>query len=101
MGEHAEHKERYFEWNIEKELMNIEKHGVDFQTAKRAFFDVNRVIIEDDKHSTDEQRYFCLGRIPSIRKILTLRFTYREERIRIFGAAYWREGRKRYKEWNP
>ena len=32
--------------------------------------------------------------------ILTVRFTMRNENIRIIGAGYWREGRYRYEEEN-
>ena len=32
--------------------------------------------------------------------ILTVRFTYREHLIRIFGAGYWRKGRRIYNEQN-
>ena len=39
-------------------------------------------------HSTEsEKRYYCLGKVDE--GILTMRFTYREDRIRIFGAGYW------------
>jgi hypothetical protein len=30
--------------------------------------------------------------------LLTIRFTYRDGKIRIFGAGEWRKGRKRYEE---
>ncbi len=32
--------------------------------------------------------------------IMTVRFTYRGRKIRIFGAAFWRKGKKRYEEEN-
>lgn len=32
--------------------------------------------------------------------ILTVRFTYRNNVIRIFGAGYWRKGKKLYEEQN-
>jgi len=32
--------------------------------------------------------------------ILTVRFTYRDEIIRIFGAGYWRKGKKTYEKNN-
>ena len=41
-----------------------------------------------------EERLFCLGRVRG--KVLTVRFTYREGRIRIYGAGYWRKGRYHY-----
>jgi uncharacterized DUF497 family protein len=59
--------------------------------AQRAFFDPRRVIAEDLSHSTTEQRYFCFGEVEG--GIMTVRFTWREPHIRIFGAGYWRKGR--------
>ena len=88
-----------FEWDPEKDLSNQAKHGVSFISAQYAFADPNRIILEDVTHSTeDEQRYFCLGQVAD--GILTVRFTYRQGRIRIFGAGYWRKGRQIYEEQN-
>lgn len=88
-----------FEWDNEKDLINQAKHGVSFTIAQKAFADRNRVILEDVTHSTEyETRYFCLGKVGE--GILTVRFTYREQRIRIFGAGYWRKGRRIYDEQN-
>lgn len=87
-----------FVWDIEKESLNIAKHQVDFMTATEAFFDTSRVITQDEAHSKDEQRLFCLGLIGE--KVLTVRFTYRAGRIRIFGAGYWTKGRKHYEKEN-
>ncbi|MCB0191780.1 MAG: BrnT family toxin [Anaerolineae bacterium] len=88
-----------FEWDTKKDLSNQEKHGVSFIIAQYAFADPNRVILEDVTHSTaDEKRYFCLGQVGE--GILTVRFTYREQHIRIFGAGYWRKGKRIYEEQN-
>lgn len=85
-----------FVWDKAKELQNILKHGVDFETAKQAFQDVNRRIMHDTRHSSEEMRFFCFGKIAG--KILTIRFTYRENDIRIIGAGYWRKGEIFYEE---
>src|SRR5690606_16103163 len=78
-----------FEWNDDKERVNIEKHGVSFASAQYAFADPKRVILEDVTHSVeDEKRYYCLGEVGG--GILTVRFTYRAGSIRIIGAGYWR-----------
>ncbi len=88
-----------FEWDAAKEKLNCDKHGVDFTTAKEAFFDVNRITAVDDGHSTKtETRYFCFGRVDD--KIITVRFTIRKDKIRILGAGYWRKGRRFYEEKN-
>ena len=52
-----------FEWDESKNLDNIAKHGVSFQDAQQAFQDEQRVILEDSRHSDNEQRYFCLGKV--------------------------------------
>lgn len=57
---------------------------------------MERLIIRDENHSTEsEARYFCYGLVDG--DVLTVRFTLRENAIRIFGAAHWRLGVKRYK----
>lgn len=87
-----------FEWNETKNRINIEKHGISFDEAQYAFSDPNRIILKDVKHSAEEQRYFCIGKVDN--GIVTVRFTIRKESIRIFGAGYWRKGKKRYEEKN-
>ena len=87
-----------FEWNEDKERKNIEKHGVNFLAASRVFLDPFRIIAVDEPHSTAEPRLFCIGRAGN--RILTVRFTYRGERIRILGAGYWRKGRVLYEKEN-
>lgn len=91
-----QHKIGKFAWDSEKETANIAKHGVDFTTAKKVFFDKDRKIFTDSKHSVREPRYFCIGKVNN--KIITARFTYREGLIRIFGAGYWRKGRVHYEK---
>lgn len=85
-----------FEWDERKNLKNIEKHGVSFETAQEAFYDSKRIIIKDKKHSQKEIRFFCIGNDGN--GIVTVRFTMRNGNIRIFGAGYWREGRIRYEQ---
>ena len=45
---------------------------------------------------TDESRFFCIGKTAG--KILTVRFTYRGNDIRIIGAGYWRKGKLIYEK---
>ncbi len=87
-----------FEWDVAKNRQNLRKHGVDFEEAQQAFFDRFRVIMPDISHSQLEQRYHCFGWVGA--DIMTVRFTWRDGKIRIFGAAYWRKGRKIYEEEN-
>ncbi len=88
-----------FIWDAAKDLVNRAKHHVSFEYAQRAFDDPRRVIVRDLAHETNqEERFFCLGKVEG--GILTVRFSYRHGRIRIYGAGFWRKGRKRYEEEN-
>lgn len=87
-----------FEWDERKNRENHAKHGVPFEEAQYAFADPNRVIAEDVSHSKKEKRYYCFGRVEE--GIMTVRFTYRGNVIRIFGAGYWRRGREIYEKEN-
>lgn len=50
-----------FEWDDRKAAINLEKHGVSFESAANAFSDVYARIVPDTKHSDDEERFFLLG----------------------------------------
>jgi len=85
-----------FEWDEKKEFDNQDKHGLSFYEAQKAFLDPLRIIAEDIEHSIIEKRYYCFGKVDE--EIITVRFTYRDRKIRIFGAGYWRKGKKIYEE---
>ncbi|MCK9433030.1 MAG: BrnT family toxin [Candidatus Omnitrophica bacterium] len=85
-----------FIWDPNRELINIQKHGLDFSTAALVFKDPKRKIYVDSMHSQNEERLFCIGRVGN--RILTVRFIYREGKIRIFGAGCWRKGRIYYEK---
>jgi uncharacterized DUF497 family protein len=85
-----------FEWDENKNSENKLKHGVSFYEAQNAFFDANRLIAEDLEHSIDEPRYYCFGKVGE--GVMTVRFTYRMNKIRIIGAGYWRKGKKIYEQ---
>ncbi len=84
-----------FEWDDSKNVANIAKHSLSFYEAQDAFFDKKRVILQDSEHSSTEKRYFCIGKTVS-GGIATVRFTLRNDHIRIIGAGYWRKGKKLY-----
>ena len=87
-----------FEWDQAKDRLNQRKHGVPFALAQYAFADARRVVLEDENHSASERRFYCLGQVGG--GILTVRFTYRDNVIRIFGAGYWRKGKTIYEKQN-
>ncbi len=87
-----------FEWDENKSRENQQKHGISFESAQYAFADPKRVIAEDLSHSQDESRHYCFGQVGS--GIMTVRFTYRGQIIRIIGAGYWRKGKRIYEAVN-
>lgn len=87
-----------FEWDRKKDQENRGKHAISFAKAQIAFADPTRVIAEDHAHSSGEKRYYCFGMVED--GVLTVRFTYRHNVIRIFGAGYWRKGKRIYEREN-
>ena len=83
-----------FIWNERKERTNILKHHINFYTAAKAFNDPHKKIFIDEKHSINEERYFCIAKVEG--RVLTVHFTYRDKLIRIIGAGYWRQGKEYY-----
>lgn len=87
-----------FEWDEDKDRENQAKHKVSFSFAQRAFLDPCRIIAKDVRHSGEEERFYCIGRVNE--GIVTVRFTFRGNIIRIIGAGYWRKGKTIYEEQN-
>jgi len=83
-----------FEWDPDKDAENQRKHGVSFVQAQAAFLDSGRVIARDVERRRSEPRFYCFDRVSD--GVLTVRFTYRGNVIRIIGAGYWRRGKKLY-----
>ena len=53
-----------FIWDEKKNLVNMKKHGVDFNDAVRAWYDPERLDFFDQKHSSDEEiRWIFLGAV--------------------------------------
>jgi uncharacterized DUF497 family protein len=49
-----------FEWDEDKRLVNVRKHGIDFVDVLTVF-EGDIVTIEDDRVDYDEQRFLTLG----------------------------------------
>ena len=52
-----------FEYDEQKNKINIEKHGISFKTAAHIFFDYNRIELYDEQNSDYEDRYNTIGDI--------------------------------------
>jgi len=87
-----------FGWDENKNTLNQKKHNISFELAQYAFLDSKRVIAKDIDHSQKEERFYCFGKIKE--NIVTVRFTYRNNKIRIIGAGYWRMGKEIYEKAN-
>ena len=72
-----------FEWDEEKNTINIAKHGIDFNDAVLAF---NLPILtkKDIRNDYNEDRFIGIGKIFS--KTIVVVWTLRSNRIRIISA---------------
>ena len=74
-----------FEWDLQKEKLNIAKHGVSFAEVMTVFADPLELTIADPGHSTTEFRFISMG-VSSANRLLVVAYTERGERIRIISA---------------
>ena len=79
--------ETIFEWDDSKNRINIQKHGISFNEAVTVFQDENALIISDDEHSKQEERFIILG-LSHTPRLLVVCHCYRGEDsiIRIISA---------------
>ena len=73
-----------FEYDEEKEALNIAKHGVSFEEARMVFFDPIRIDIFDAEHSVNEERWKVFGFAGWV--LLMVSYTERAGVIRIISA---------------
>lgn len=75
--------ETIVEWDDHKNQINIQKHGISFETAAMVFADEERIEYYDEIHSLDEDRYVVLG---CVHGILFVVYTMRGEAARLISA---------------
>ena len=75
-----------FEWDDEKEKINIVKHGIDFAAAALVFRDENRLELYDESHSDHEDRYITIGVIGGETCVVMVVYTERGEAVRLISA---------------
>ena len=92
-----------FEWDDAKAESNFKKHGVSFEEASTVFYDPHAIVIDDDEHSFDEDRFVIVG-LSAAARVLTVCHCYRElnEVIRIISArkATKNEESEYWRRWN-
>ena len=50
-----------FEWDENKNKININKHKISFEEAQTVFYDEEALVIDDPDHSENEERFIILG----------------------------------------
>lgn len=71
-----------FEFDPSKSRANLEKHGIDFETAQELWQDPD--VVEIDAKTTDEPRTLVIGAIG--KKVWSAVITYRNGSIRIISV---------------
>ena len=74
-----------FEWDPQKAVKNLRKHGVSFNEAATVFDDPLSITVLDPDHSEDEERYIIVG-MSKRGRLLIASHTERSNRIRIINA---------------
>jgi uncharacterized DUF497 family protein len=72
-----------FEWDPDKAVRNVEKHGIDFADPSLVLFDDLALTIPDK--DADEERFLALGQ-DALGRLLVVIYTWRNDRIRIISA---------------
>ena len=87
-----------FEWDSEKAVENLRKHGVPFEEAETVFDDPLSKTLLDPDHSEGEEHYLEIG-YSSRRRLLLVSYTERQGRVRIMSARrVTRKERRSYEE---
>ena len=88
-----------YEWDPDKNAVNIEKHGISFEEAKTVFYDDEALVRDDPEHSEDEERFVILG-LSSRANLLIVCHCYRasETVIRIISARKATKNESRFYE---
>jgi uncharacterized DUF497 family protein len=72
-----------YEWDEQKRLANVKKHGIDFIDVPEVF-DGDVVIIPDERFDYGETRFLLIGILKS--QVVVVAYTERGENIRIISA---------------
>jgi len=75
-----------FEWDIVKNMINKKRHGISFESAATAFFDVYGILLEDTSHSETEERFVLLGYSVENELLVVCHGCREDETIRIISA---------------
>ncbi len=76
-----------FEWDLNKNEINKQKHGISFEEAQTVFYDEYAILFDDPDNSDDEERFLILG-LSQRENLCIVSHCYRgaDEIIRIISA---------------
>ncbi len=74
-----------FQWDSGNTDKNLYKHKVSNAECEQVFFNQPIIVLDDTKHSEDENRLYLLGRTDQDRFLFVV-FTIRKNLIRIISA---------------
>jgi len=74
-----------FDWNPQKEKVNLGKHGISFVQASTVFADALSSTIADPDHSFGEFRFLTLG-MSNVNRLLVVVHIEEDDEIRIISA---------------
>ncbi|CAA9892892.1 conserved hypothetical protein [Candidatus Methylobacter favarea] len=74
-----------YDWDKNKAVANLSKHGVSFEEAKTVFDDPLYVDFYDPDHSFGERRFILLGE-SAHRRLLFVSYMERNNNIRLISA---------------
>lgn len=73
-----------FEWDENKNISNLEKHGLDFNQAKEVFNDKNKLETIDNREDYGEERKKIIGKAMDL--LLSVIYTMRGKAVRLISA---------------
>ena len=87
------------EWDDEKEVINLKKHGVSFEEGATIFNDPMIATIPDPDHSKEEERFISIG-VSVQGQLLVVVHTERKEKIRLISCRKATSGERKGYETN-
>ena len=72
------------EWDLNKAVINLQKHGVSFPDAEAVLFDPNALSFEDTE-AQGEQRFVVIG-MDHLWRLLVVVYAERDNHVRLISA---------------
>lgn len=77
------------DWDPDKEIVNLRKHGIAFEEARCVFHDPFQISLPDDR-DYGEERWLVIGRFES--RVLVVVFTVRNDAVPLISARRAKKG---------